>query len=114
MIAPKDQGHGGEHWSDARSIACGLNAMAMPCTPTCPECLRLMATRGVDTFLLVAVHDPASITSTSIRQAHAGAGGGRQLTAARTSRAPTTRSPRVWAQQHVRTTIREHLAQSGT
>lgn len=75
-----------------------------------PECLRLMATRGVDTFLLVAVQDPGvdyvDVHFGKRMQALAAVANYRREDLQGTDHTFTS----VWAQQHVRTTIREHLA----
>jgi hypothetical protein len=73
-----------------------------------PACLRVMAERGVDTFLLVTVHDPG----VDYVDVHFGK---RELTEVANYRREDLEGTdhtftSVWAQQHVRTTIREHLA----
>lgn len=75
-----------------------------------PACLRGMASRGVDTFLLVTVHDPGVDYvdvqfGTKMQELNAVANYRREdLTG--TDHTFTS----VWSQQHVRTIIREHLA----
>jgi hypothetical protein len=75
-----------------------------------PECLRLMATRGVDTFLLVAVHDPGvdyvDVHFGKRMQALASVANYRREDLQGTDHTFTS----VWAQQHVRATVKEHLA----
>jgi alpha-beta hydrolase superfamily lysophospholipase len=75
-----------------------------------PACLRLMAERGVDTFLVTTVHDPGvdyvdvhfgkTMKDLSTVQNY------RREDLAGTDHTFTS----VWSQQHVRTTIRDHLA----
>ena len=75
-----------------------------------PECLRVMAQRGVDTFLLVAENDPG----VDYVDVHFGKRM-RELASLENYRREDLHGTdhtftSVWAQQHVRTTIREHLA----
>jgi pimeloyl-ACP methyl ester carboxylesterase len=75
-----------------------------------PECLRLMAERGVDTFLVASVRDPG----VDYVDVHFGKRM-KELTAISTYRREDVTGTdhtftSVWSQQHVRTTIREHLA----
>jgi alpha-beta hydrolase superfamily lysophospholipase len=75
-----------------------------------PECLRVMAEGGVDTFLLVSVHDPG----VDYVDVHFGKRM-RELTEVANYRREDLDGTdhtftSVWAQRHVRTTIREHLA----
>jgi hypothetical protein len=75
-----------------------------------PECLQLMAKRGVDTFLLVAVHDPGvdyvDVHFGKRMQALASVANYRREDLQGTDHTFTS----VWAQQHVRATVKEHLA----
>ncbi len=75
-----------------------------------PACLRGMAERGVDTFLLVATHDPG----VDYVDVHFGKRM-QELTAVPNYRREDLTGTdhtftSVWSQQHVRTMIREHLA----
>jgi alpha/beta superfamily hydrolase len=75
-----------------------------------PGCLRLMADRGVDTFLLVAENDPGvdyvDVHFGKRMRALATVTNYRREDLQGTDHTFTS----VWAQQHVRTTIRDHLA----
>ncbi len=78
-------------------------------TTDVPACLRLMAERGVDTFLVSTVHDPG------IEYVDAHFGGAMKalvsLESFRRDDVPGTDHTftSVWAQQHVCQTVREHL-----
>jgi pimeloyl-ACP methyl ester carboxylesterase len=75
-----------------------------------PACLRVMAQRGVDTFLLVTVHDPGvdyvDVHFGKRMRELAAVANYRREDLAGTDHTFTS----VWAQQQVRATIREHLA----
>ncbi len=75
-----------------------------------PACLRLMAERGVDTFLVTTVHDPGvdyvDVHFGKTMQELAALPNYRREDLEGTDHTFTS----VWSQQHVRTTIRDHLA----
>jgi pimeloyl-ACP methyl ester carboxylesterase len=75
-----------------------------------PACLRLMAERGVDTFLLVAVHDPGvdyvDAQFGKKMQELASVANYRREDLTGTDHTFTS----VWSQQHVRTMVADHLA----
>jgi hypothetical protein len=74
-----------------------------------PTYLRRMAERGVDTFLLTTLHDPG-VDYVDVhfgkRMKELSVANYRREDLAGTDHTFTS----VWSQQHVRTTIREHLA----
>jgi alpha-beta hydrolase superfamily lysophospholipase len=106
MVAPKIKGMA------VRWLQRGLERVRpKPDEPAdVPECLRLMADRGVDTFLLVAVNDPGvdyvDVHFGKRMRELASIANYRREDLAGTDHTFTS----VWAQQHVRSTIREHLA----
>jgi hypothetical protein len=75
-----------------------------------PASLRAMAERGVDTFLLVALHDPGvdyvDVQCGKKMQELTSVANYRREDLTGTDHTFTS----VWSQQHVRTMIREHLA----
>jgi pimeloyl-ACP methyl ester carboxylesterase len=75
-----------------------------------PACLRLMAERGVDTLLLTTVHDPGvdyvDVHFGKAMQDLAGLPNYRREDVDGTDHTFTS----IWSQQHIRTTIRDHLA----
>ncbi len=75
-----------------------------------PACLRLMAERGVDTFLVTTVHDPGvdfvDVHFGKRMQELASVANFRREDLQGTDHTFTS----IWSQHHVRTTIRDHLA----
>jgi pimeloyl-ACP methyl ester carboxylesterase len=75
-----------------------------------PACLRLMAERGVDTFLVTTVHDPGvdyvDVHFGKAMKDLSGLSNYRREDLEGTDHTFTS----VWSQEHVRTTIRDHLA----
>lgn len=109
MIAPKIKSVA------ARSLKRALDRVRpKPTTDTehadVPECLRVMAERGVDTLLLVTVHDPGvdyvDLHFGKRMRALTEVANYRREDVDGTDHTFTS----VWAQQHIRATILEHLA----